>query len=94
MDLSYIPYLELGIYTEVWSGCLLLPSVPANRSQDFLPLAFVILPILLPMNAVHGRGPHFATGKFARNDWTNVSGWIYLGGGTFTRGVTTAIGPI
>jgi hypothetical protein len=33
------------------------------------------------MNAVHGRGPHFATGKFARNDWTNVSGMDILGWG-------------
>jgi len=33
------------------------------------------------MNTVHGRGPQFATGKFARNGWTNVSGMDILGWG-------------
>jgi hypothetical protein len=37
MGPSYIPYLELGIHTEVWSGRLFLPSVPANSSQDLPP---------------------------------------------------------
>ncbi len=33
------------------------------------------------MNAVHGRGPHFATGVFDRPDWTNVNGMDKLGWG-------------
>ena len=37
-------------------------------------MAFVIIPILIPLNFVHGRGPRFATGKFASNDYTNVTG--------------------
>lgn len=47
----------------------------------FIPLALVILPILLPMNAVHGRGPRFATGVFANKDWSNVNGIDVLGWG-------------
>lgn len=38
----------------------------------FIPLAIVILPILLPINASGGRGPHFAVGKYAA--YTNVTG--------------------
>ena len=37
-------------------------------------MALVILPILIPLNYVQGRGPHFATGKFSKNDYTNVTG--------------------
>lgn len=33
------------------------------------------------MNAVHGRGPHFATGTFDKKDWTNVNGLDQLGWG-------------
>ena len=41
----------------------------------FIPLAIVILPILLPLNAVQGRGPHFATGIYSnRTAWSNVNG--------------------
>ncbi|MCJ1310840.1 hypothetical protein MMC25_004507 [Agyrium rufum] len=42
----------------------------------FVPLSCVILPILLPLNAVHGRGPAFAQGIYAANGtiWTNVTG--------------------
>ena len=40
----------------------------------FIPLAFIILPILLPLNAVHGRGSHFATGIYDKDAWTNVNG--------------------
>ena len=40
----------------------------------FIPLAFVILPILLPTNAVYGRGSHFATGIYHKDAWTNVNG--------------------
>ncbi|KAL8972880.1 MAG: hypothetical protein Q9183_000307 [Haloplaca sp. 2 TL-2023] len=42
----------------------------------FVPLAFLILPILIPVNMVHGRGPNFAVGIFADNDtaYTNVTG--------------------
>ncbi|KAI9789062.1 MAG: hypothetical protein M1816_006417 [Peltula sp. TS41687] len=38
----------------------------------FIPLALVIIPILLPINASHGRGPHFAVGNYA--EYTNVTG--------------------
>lgn len=37
-------------------------------------MALVILPILLPLNFVHGRGPHFATGVFNSSTYTNVTG--------------------
>ena len=43
----------------------------------FIPLAMVILPILLPLNAVGGRGSNFATGqRFGRNEtaWADVNG--------------------
>lgn len=39
-----------------------------------MPVALVILPILLPLNYVHGRGPHFAEGNFNVKPWTNVTG--------------------
>ena len=39
-----------------------------------MPIALVILPILLPLNYVHGRGPHFAEGNFNVKPWTNVTG--------------------
>ena len=37
-------------------------------------MALVILPVLIPLNFVHGRGPHFATGRFTSNTYTNVTG--------------------
>ena len=37
-------------------------------------MALVIIPILIPVNFVHGRGPHFATGRFSSSTWTNVTG--------------------
>ena len=37
-------------------------------------MALVILPILLPINAVHGRGPDFAVGNFNSSAWQNVTG--------------------
>lgn len=37
-------------------------------------MAFVILPILIPLNSVYGRGSDFATGKFKSNTYTNVTG--------------------
>lgn len=37
-------------------------------------MALVILPILIPLNLVSGRGPHFATGRFNSSDYTNVTG--------------------
>lgn len=41
----------------------------------FVPLAFLILPILLPVNAAYGRGPSFATGPYSyNNSYTNVTG--------------------
>ena len=48
----------------------------------FIPLALVILPILLPMNAVHGRGAHFATGIYSNSTaYSNVSGLDQLAWG-------------
>jgi hypothetical protein len=46
----------------------------------FIPAACIILPILLPLNAVGGRGPHFAEGPFAQNS-TNVTGLNQLAWG-------------
>ena len=41
----------------------------------FVPLAFLILPILLPVNAAYGRGPAFATGLYDfNNSYSNVTG--------------------
>ena len=37
-------------------------------------MALVILPVLIPLNFVHGRGPHFAIGRFKSNTYTNVTG--------------------
>ena len=37
-------------------------------------MALVILPVLIPLNFVHGRGPHFATGRFGSSTYTNVTG--------------------
>ncbi|KAL8849499.1 MAG: hypothetical protein Q9221_005506 [Calogaya cf. arnoldii] len=47
----------------------------------FVPLAFLILPILIPVNNVHGRGSEFAVGKYAHNDtiYGNVTGMNVLG---------------
>ena len=39
-----------------------------------MPVSLVILPILLPLNYVHGRGPNFAQGDFDNKSWTNVTG--------------------
>lgn len=47
----------------------------------FIPMALVILPILLPLNFVHGRGPHFATGNFKSSTYTNVTGLDRFGWG-------------
>ncbi|KAL8694289.1 MAG: hypothetical protein Q9218_001057 [Villophora microphyllina] len=48
----------------------------------FVPLAFLILPILIPVNVIHGRGPHFAVGKFAYNaTYSNVTGLDLLAWG-------------
>ena len=47
----------------------------------FIPLAFIILPILLPMNGVHGRGSHFATGIYDKPQWSNITGLDTLGWG-------------
>ena len=40
----------------------------------FVPMALVILPILLPTNAVGGRGPGFAIGVFSNSTYSNVTG--------------------
>ena len=37
-------------------------------------MALVILPVLIPLNFVHGRGPQFATGRYKSNTYTNVTG--------------------
>ncbi|KAL9014655.1 MAG: hypothetical protein Q9173_000688 [Seirophora scorigena] len=49
----------------------------------FVPLAFFVLPILIPLNIVHGRGAHFAVGKYAHNDtaYNNVTGLDLLAWG-------------
>lgn len=48
----------------------------------FIPLALVILPVLLPMNAVRGRGDHFATGIYSNSTaYSNVSGLDQLAWG-------------
>lgn len=44
-------------------------------------MALVILPILIPLNLVHGRGPHFATGRFNSSTYTNVTGLDQLAWG-------------
>ena len=46
----------------------------------FVPMALVILPILLPINIVHGRGTKFAVGDF-HNNWQNVTGLDQLAWG-------------
>jgi len=48
----------------------------------FVPVALLILPILLPTNAVQGRGPHFAEGRFGSStSWQNVTGLDQLAWG-------------
>ena len=48
----------------------------------FIPLACVILPILLPLNAVGGRGASFATGVYSNTTaWSNVTGLDQLAWG-------------
>lgn len=48
----------------------------------FIPCMVVILPILLPLNIVGGRGPKFATGQFGNSTtWTNANGLDQLGWG-------------
>ncbi len=49
----------------------------------FAPLAFLILPILLPLNLVYGRGAYFAVGIYGANEtlYTNVTGLDQLAWG-------------
>lgn len=49
----------------------------------FVPLAIIVLPILIPTNAVHGRGPAFAVGKYSFNHtaYANVTGLDQLSWG-------------
>ena len=47
----------------------------------FVPLALLLLPLLLPLNAVGGKGSTFATGIYSHNDWTNVTGMDVLSWG-------------
>ena len=49
----------------------------------FVPLAFVILPILLPLNSAAGRGPNFAVGIYRYNStvYHNVTGLDLLAWG-------------
>ena len=49
----------------------------------FVPLAIIVLPILIPTNAVHGRGSAFAVGKYALNHtaYVNVTGLDQLAWG-------------
>lgn len=48
----------------------------------FVPLSLLILPILIPINLVNGRGSHFAVGQYSnRSTYTNVSGLDQLAWG-------------
>ena len=50
----------------------------------FIPSAMVVLPILLPINAVGGKGPDFVQGIYAATDrstWANVTGMDQLAWG-------------
>jgi hypothetical protein len=47
----------------------------------FIPMAFIIMPILLPMNLIGGRGNHFAEGYFNNSNWQNVTGLDQLAWG-------------
>ena len=49
----------------------------------FVPLAFLILPILIPLNAVHGRGSNFVSGPYSydKTTYTNVTGLDVLAWG-------------
>ena len=40
----------------------------------FVPCTLLVLPILLPVNAVGGRGPRFAAGPFDQTTYSNVNG--------------------
>ena len=44
-------------------------------------MALVVLPVLIPLNYVNGRGPQFATGRFKSNTYTNVTGLDQLAWG-------------
>ena len=48
----------------------------------FVPLSILILPILIPINLVHGRGSHFAVGQYSNaTSYSNVTGLDQLGWG-------------
>ena len=49
----------------------------------FIPCTLVLLPVLLPLNAVGGRGPHFASGKYLyeKSPWNDVAGLDVLAWG-------------
>ena len=49
----------------------------------FIPSAIIVLPILLPINAVGGKGPNFAQGLYgnATGGWVNVTGLDQLAWG-------------
>jgi len=48
----------------------------------FVPLSLLILPILIPINLIHGRGSHFAVGQYSNEtSYTNVTGLDQLGWG-------------
>ena len=47
----------------------------------FLPILIIILPTLLPVNAVGGRGSEFARGPFQSSTYTNVTGLDQLAWG-------------
>ena len=49
-------------------------------------MALVILPILIPLNYVGGRGPSFATGKYNSSTYTNVTGLDRLAWGDVPPG--------
>ena len=45
----------------------------------FVPLALIILPILLPLNAVGGKNDDFAVGPYNNAHWQNVTGLNQVG---------------
>lgn len=48
----------------------------------FVPLSLLILPILIPINLVHGRGSHFTVGRYSNTtSYSNVTGLDQLGWG-------------
>lgn len=61
---------RLGSDIQMRPGHLLLPALPPHPAQGLL-----ILPIIIPINHMGGRGPSFATNQSGNSTtWTNVDG--------------------